>query len=253
MARMHTKEEFVENARARYGEKYDYSEVEYKGNHIGVIIICKKHGRFTQTPHDHLQNKVGCKKCAMEERHKMMVCGVGFNDTDFANTEESYRTWRAMLNRCYRSVQNSYIGCSVCDDWLLFSKFKKWFDSNHIAGYALDKDIIKKGNRVYCPEYCCFVPRRINNILTKNKKGRGDLPIGVTKRASEHTYLAVLNIGDGIRKKIGRYETPTEAFFAYKQAKESLIQQVAQEYFENGLISERIYDALMRYEVEITD
>lgn len=38
---------------------------------------------------------------------------------------------------------------------------------------ALDKDILNKGNKVYCPENCIFVPRRINNLFTKSNRVRG--------------------------------------------------------------------------------
>lgn len=42
---------------------YDYSEFEYKGNNIKGIIICKKHGKFKQTPANHKKNN-GCPFCA---------------------------------------------------------------------------------------------------------------------------------------------------------------------------------------------
>lgn len=40
---------------------------------------------------------------------------------------------------------------------------------------------------------------------------------------------------------------------AYKSAKEAYIKEIATEYFSRGEITKRVYDALMRYEVEITD
>lgn len=39
----------------------------------------------------------------------------------------------------------------------------------------------------------------------------------------------------------------------HKAAKEAYIKQMAQEYYDKGEITKRAYDALMRYEVEITD
>ena len=55
--------DFINNAILVHGDKYDYSKVDYKGNKKFVIIICKKHGEFTQIPCGHL-NKQGCPKCA---------------------------------------------------------------------------------------------------------------------------------------------------------------------------------------------
>lgn len=54
-------EEFIEKAKIKHGDKYDYSKVEYKKSNEHVIIICKEHGEFPQTPGKHLSG--GCKKC----------------------------------------------------------------------------------------------------------------------------------------------------------------------------------------------
>jgi tRNA(Ser,Leu) C12 N-acetylase TAN1 len=63
MARRHTTDEFIDKARALHGERYDYSQVEYLGNHTKVTIICPDHGPFEQTPTNHLF-KCGCPDCA---------------------------------------------------------------------------------------------------------------------------------------------------------------------------------------------
>ena len=46
---------------------------------------------------------------------------------------------------------------------------------------AIDKDILYKGNKIYCPEKCIFVPFSINSLFTKRQNRRGDYPIGVCK------------------------------------------------------------------------
>lgn len=56
-------EEFIKRAREVHGDKYDYSQVIYKNNRTPVIIICKKHGPFLQSPSNHLRDQ-GCPKCA---------------------------------------------------------------------------------------------------------------------------------------------------------------------------------------------
>ena len=55
-------EEFIIKARAKHGNKYDYSKVEYKGNKEKVCIICPEHGEFWQTPNNHLRGH-RCPKC----------------------------------------------------------------------------------------------------------------------------------------------------------------------------------------------
>jgi hypothetical protein len=55
--------DFIEDAKKIHGDKYDYSQVVYEGTEIKVIIICKIHGCFEQTPHAHLSGQ-NCSKCA---------------------------------------------------------------------------------------------------------------------------------------------------------------------------------------------
>lgn len=102
-----------------------------------------------------------------------------------------------MLTRCYnhKSLKKnpSYIGCSVCDEWLTYSNFKRWYEdpiNGYREGYHLDKDILVKGNKVYSPETCCFVPHSINCLLLTRQRKRGALPIGVTIR--HKTYSSQL-------------------------------------------------------------
>jgi ribosomal protein L36 len=58
-----TTEEWIEKAKTVHGDKYDYSEVNYTNNRLKVRIICKEHGEFEQSPHDHLRCR-GCSKCS---------------------------------------------------------------------------------------------------------------------------------------------------------------------------------------------
>jgi len=57
-----TRAEFITKARETHGDKYNYSKVDYKNCYTPVILICKKHGEFLQTPTGHL--KSNCPKCA---------------------------------------------------------------------------------------------------------------------------------------------------------------------------------------------
>lgn len=191
-----TKEEFINRAIAIHGNKYDYSKVEYVNSETDVCITCHKHGDFWQRPSSHLRGR-GCKDCWNERQSKVfngkpkfslrkVLFGVACVDVDYAVCKtNAYVVWCDMLRRCYSEKYHkkkpTYKGCSVCDEWLLFSNFKRWFDENYIDGYCLDKDIIVKGNKVYSPDTCCFVPKCINSLLTNRKMHRGLEPIGVSK------------------------------------------------------------------------
>lgn len=55
-------ETFLKKARAKHGDRYDYSEANYKGSHTKVVIRCADHGTFEQTPASHLSGR-GCPEC----------------------------------------------------------------------------------------------------------------------------------------------------------------------------------------------
>lgn len=61
-----TQEEFIRRARAKHGDKYDYSKTVYNGMNEFLTIICPIHGEFQQLACVHLKH--GCRKCAEEKR-----------------------------------------------------------------------------------------------------------------------------------------------------------------------------------------
>jgi len=48
---------FIEKSKGVHGDKYDYSKSKYVNTEDKIKIICKSHGEFLQTPHDHLRGK----------------------------------------------------------------------------------------------------------------------------------------------------------------------------------------------------
>lgn len=60
------REQFIAEAKAIYGDRYDFSKVEYKQNRITVTVICPKHGAWQVRPYDLLRGH-GCPKCADEK------------------------------------------------------------------------------------------------------------------------------------------------------------------------------------------
>lgn len=168
-----------------------------------------------------------------------------------------YKTWFSMIQRCYdpkfQEKHPTYKGCKVCEEWWNFQVFAEWYYShfyeleNEIMN--LDKDILNKGNKIYSADNCVFVPQFINVLFVKSNKIRGEYPIGVRKYGNK--FQARLRKGNGKQMYLGTYDTPNEAFQAYKHAKEEYIKQTAEEY--KSQIPQKLYDALMNYEVEIDD
>jgi hypothetical protein len=56
--------EFIDRSNIIHNNKYDYSKVDYKYSDENIIVICKIHGEFEQTPNSHLQGR-GCNKCGV--------------------------------------------------------------------------------------------------------------------------------------------------------------------------------------------
>lgn len=64
-------------------------------------------------------------------------------------------------------------------------------------------------------------------------------------------YARISRYGEVV--KIGSFDNEKDAFNAYKQAREAYIKEVAQKYYDNGEITERVYDALLNYKIDIND
>lgn len=195
------------------------------------------------------------------------VYGVGIVGLENIHDEngkflKSYRCWVDMLRRtCSKSFKEQYKygycydGVTVCDEWLYYPNFKKFYDNNYyeIEGFRtqLDKDILVKGNKIYSPETCAFVPNVVNNILTYNRTKDNGLPSGVTLtlnkkyKVSMSTYNYDTNKTE--HKFYGTYDTTEEAYEVYKQAKESNLQRTA-EHFKDVLPA-NVYTALINYQI----
>lgn len=258
MSKRYTRDEFISLAIKVHGGKYNYSQSVYINQTTPIKIICPIHGEFWQLPYEHLRGR-GCCMCGLDKvsnsmKKSSLYGGLGINDLT-RKDRICVKHWRNMMNRCYgesyQKRNTTYIGCTVCDEWHIASNFKKWFDKNYVEGYVLDKDIIIKGNKVYSPESCCFVPEYINNLLLRRQNDRGELPIGVTITRNGKYYVRVYKYGKAC--VVGTFTSKKDAFNAYKKAKEEHIKRLATELYNDGKINKNVYKALMNYEVEIND
>lgn len=199
------------------------------------------------------------------------VCGIGIIGNKYpikrdGKCVKEYNAWRHMLSRCVDKKQiekrPTYEDAACCNEWLLYDNFYEWLHNQpnfnkwfYSDKWAIDKDILNKNNKVYSPENCTLVPIYVNSLFTKRDNYRGDYPVGVSK--DRHGYRASCNnaINNSSNKRIyiGEFKTPESAFYAYKEYKESIIKKVAKDEYAKGNITEECYNAMMKYEVEITD
>lgn len=174
---------------------------------------------------------------------------------------KEYNAWSNVLVRCYnkkfKEKHQTYQEVSCCKEWLLFDNFYEWLHKQENFDkwtdgewWAVDKDILVKGNKIYSPETSCLMPPNINLLFTKCDKSRSDLPIGVVKHRNKYRARVSRN---GKQINFPVKDTIEEAFADYKKLKEENIKKIAQEEYGKGNITKKCYDAMMKYEVEITD
>lgn len=251
-----TTESFISRAKQVHGNKYDYSKLNYVRMKDKVCIVCPIHGEFWQKAYSHLHG-IGCRYC-VTNTYKKVLFNFGYYDTNdcFNNAENRkiYETWQSMIERCYSKKYidkwKSYKDCTVCEEWKYYSNFKSWYKEKYKDGWALDKDILVKGNAFYSPSTCCFVPQEVNNLIVRQKKEIRKSTLGVFKVKGRDKYIAHLS---KYNKSIylGSFNSEKDAFNAYKTAKEDYIKEIADKWKDQ--LEPRVYEALYNYKVEITD
>lgn len=191
---------------------------------------------------------------------KPTVFGVGLNDVAFQVRVDGkivwqYQLWKNMLGRCFdakfKQQRPTYEDVTCCNEWLSFANFFEWVNKEveykgKPVGFELDKDIIVKGNKIYSPDFCSFVPTAVNSLLTDRSAARGELPVGVCFDKGRGKFKACLNCF-GRQKHLGYYTTIESASFAYKVAKEAQIKIVATQY--KDVLSPAVFESLMNWEV----
>lgn len=213
--------------------------------------------KFLSTEHTKVVDMGNLKKGAICDTEAPNLYGRGYTDISSSYDQRLHGIWGGMFSRCYNTKYHeeyvSYRDCEVVGDFLYLSKFIEWCKSQmgyDQKGYQLDKDILIKGNKLYSPETCCFVPKDLNTLLTHRRKDKGLYPVGVSYKPRINKYVAQISRFKEVIH-LGSYCTPEEAFLAYKQAKEAYIKEVAELYKDQ--IDGRVYEALMKYEVSIDD
>lgn len=149
------------------------------------------------------------------------VYGIGYmGDGHYSqkNNPLAHQRWKHMMTRCYNenylNSKPTYENCSVCEEWHNFQNFAKWFEENYYevddTAVEIDKDILIKGNKIYSPDTCCFVPRELNNLFQQKGDDNG-LPTGV-QRLPNNKYRARYG-----QIHLGVFDDVTEARQVYEK------------------------------------
>jgi len=165
----------------------------------------------------------------MKKKTKL-IFGVGINDANYSIVKRDggktvwrcpfYSTWYNMLLRCYSKRYHmkkpTYIGCSVSNNWLIFSNFKKWMQLQNWEGMQLDKDLIGENNKIYSQETCIFISNSINMFICNH----GNFPIGAYWDSKVEKFISYcVNPFTQKKEYLGRFSQPDDAHDAWRKRK----------------------------------
>lgn len=194
------------------------------------------------------------------------VCGVGINDADYKITKNEivggkhrqvwmcpyYRVWKGLLGRCYYEKNlnrnPTYVGCTVCEEWLTFSNFRNWMVEQDWQGKQLDKDVLFQGNKIYSPESCVFVDRSVNVFVIESNASRGDHLIGVSWYPRYGKFMAQCQQLGGMQKTLGYFDTEIEAHQAWLTEKRRLSRILASQQ-EDHRVAKSLIDRYLNYRI----
>lgn len=132
MPRKLTTEEFIQKAKLKHGNTYDYSLAEYINTKHKLTLICYQHGCFDQTPNDHL-NGNGCPLCGrnktesvrrrtisyfVDNAHKVHNNRYNYDSVIYISGRKNV-TITCELHGNFRQTPNNHLrgtGCPTCAD-----------------------------------------------------------------------------------------------------------------------------------------
>ena len=204
-----TTEEFVEAAKAKYGDKYDYSKVVYKSSKEKVCIICPKHGEFWCSPNNHLSHQKGCPKCSgnygIDKDYFIKLANERFEGKyDYSKIEwKGYRKHVIIGCPIHGEFKQSPIlhlktlGCPKCsgtymDKELFIEKIKS------IHGDKYDYSKVKyDGNKtpvcIICPKHGEFFQKPNGHLMGHGCKKCFSEENSIRLRKTEADFIAAAN------------------------------------------------------------
>lgn len=135
--------DFINKAKLKHGDKYNYSKTNYTNSKTKIIIICKMHGEFEQNPHDHLEGS-GCKQCGY----------ISASDSKKSSTSEFIEKAKLVHDDKYDYSYVEYAGKAIkikinCKEHGIFEQNP----NNHLGGSGCAECSKEKIKEKYKKEY----------------------------------------------------------------------------------------------------
>ena len=186
--RVVTTESFIAEAKEIYGDRYDYSKVEYKNREHRVTIVCPVHGVFQVYAREHLDGK-GCPKCEKGEKFLLKLkekFGDKFDLDEFVYDNSTMPVTlicpiHGAFSRKPNQILNSTFGCPEC--------------ANQVKDYAHQTAVAKKEEKIKAREE--LEAQRLNDWLNereeqKKKRERALKAFQAGKRS--HDFFSLFQI-----------------------------------------------------------
>lgn len=208
---MHKTSIFIEKARAKHGDRYDYSKVVYERSTDNVIITCLDHGDFYQSPKAHMQGS-GCSVCSkrfsystaewIKKVSELHGGKYSYSKVDYKNAKEKV-TITCREHGDFKQTPNGHMngyGCIKCAGILRHTTPEWIVKAKNIHGNTYDYSSV-----IYVDSHSkvtirCVTHGFFDQTPTNHLSGKG-CP-RCPKRFSEPVELYILS--DGLGKiKIG--------------------------------------------------
>lgn len=222
----------------KYGSEYKI--IEYKN--ARNILVQFDNGYVKRSTYKEFKNG-SIKSPFCKSVYGIGYIGIGdYKVSINCKLTDCYNCWNSMLRRVTGRNSTCYKGCSVCEEWLCYQNFAKWWHENYYdcgEKLELDKDIKVVNNKIYSPDTCLLVPHSINSLFCKSTKSRGKYPLGISRY--ENLYVAtVSNKREGclITKAFKDFNKAREFYFFEKK---KIINKICDEY------ADKIPKEILRY------
>jgi len=157
-----------------HGQKYDYSQTDYKKSVIKILIGCSIHGMFEQTPHIHLGGH-GCPKCfggIKYNREYFIEKATIKHNNIYDYSLVKYCGWNKKVDiictkhGMFKQAPNAHLMGHGCNECYLMTKrtenedFAKKCSIIHNNKYDYSKTTFKNLNEkvtIICPEHGKFL------------------------------------------------------------------------------------------------